>query len=83
MPSNFSERPIRVGDPMPWFSARTITGQAFELQVSAGRWIVLCLAEAIDAPGAMAAVEALRSEAARLHEDRFVAHVVLRTIWLR
>ena len=46
-------RPIRVGDPMPWFSARTVTGNAFELQVSAGRWIVLCFLGSLEAPGAM------------------------------
>ena len=58
-------RPIRVGEPMPWFSARTITGNAFELQVSAGRWIVL---------------EALRAQAAQFHEDRLTLHVVLRKV---
>jgi len=73
-------RPIRVGDPMPWFSARTITGNAFELQVSAGRWIVLCLLDSLEAPGAMGEVEALRAQAAQFHEDRLTLHVVLRKV---
>jgi peroxiredoxin len=68
---------LSVGDPAPWFSARTVTGNAFELQVSAGRWIVLCFLGSLEAPGAMAELEALLSHAHRFHEDSLTAHVVL------
>jgi hypothetical protein len=65
---------------MPWFGARTVAGNAFELQVIAGRWIVLCFAGALEAPDAMDEVEALRAQAARFDADRLTAHVVLRTL---
>jgi peroxiredoxin len=68
---------LSVGDPAPWFSARTVTGNAFELQVSAGRWIVLCFLGSLEAPGAMVELEALLSHAHRFHEDSLIAHVVL------
>jgi peroxiredoxin len=71
------ERPIRVGDPMPWFSARTVTGHAFELQVSAGRWIVLCFMGSLEASGAPAEFEGLLAQSERFHEDRLTAHVIL------
>ncbi len=33
---------IQLADPVPWFSARTITGDTVDLHVDAGRWVVLC-----------------------------------------
>ena len=79
MPCELPERPIRVGDPMPWFRARTVAGNAFELQVIAGRWIVLCFPGSLEAPGAMDEVAALRAQAAQL-EDRLSVHIVLRAL---
>ncbi len=32
---------IVLGDPAPWFGAPLVGGGAFNLQVAAGRWIVL------------------------------------------
>ncbi len=52
-----AERPILVGDPIAWFSARTVTGHAFELQVSAGRWVALCFMGSLEAPGAIGEFE--------------------------
>jgi hypothetical protein len=80
MRRDWPERPIRVGDPMPWFSARTVTGNAFELQVSAGRWVVLLALGSLEAPGARDELAALLAQAARLHEDRLVVQVVLREV---
>jgi peroxiredoxin len=72
-----AERPILVGDPIAWFSARSVTGHAFELQVSAGRWIVLCFMGSLEAPGAMGELEALLAQPERFHEERLTAHVIL------
>ena len=77
MQRNGGRTAVSVGDPMPWFSARTVTGSAFELQVSAGRWIVLCFLGSLEAPQAVAELEALLAHAHQFHEDRLVAHVVL------
>ncbi len=76
MPRDLPERQLLVGDPMPWFSARTATGAPFELQVSAGRWIVLSFMGSLEPQGARE-LEALLAQAAHFHEDRLVAHVVL------
>ena len=40
--STAPQNQITLGDPVPWFSAATVTGGSFNLQVAAGRWIVLC-----------------------------------------
>jgi peroxiredoxin len=77
MRGEFAGRPIRVGDPMPWFSARTVTGNAFELQVSAGRWIVLCFLGSLEAPGAMQELTALLAHAPHFDEERLTAHIIL------
>jgi peroxiredoxin len=63
---------IGLGDPVPWFSARTITGQAIELHVDAGRWIVLMFFGALDDARAAAALECIRSNAALLDADRLI-----------
>jgi cephalosporin hydroxylase/predicted 2-oxoglutarate/Fe(II)-dependent dioxygenase YbiX/peroxiredoxin len=36
-----SQSEVRLGDPVPWFGAPTLDGGSFNLQVAAGRWIVL------------------------------------------
>ena len=40
--TNADNTRIVLGDPVPWFGAPLLTGGSFNLQVSAGRWIVLC-----------------------------------------
>ncbi len=39
-----TEAAIALGDPVPWFGARTVTGATIDLHVDAGRWIVLAFA---------------------------------------
>ncbi|MGB9154496.1 MAG: 2OG-Fe(II) oxygenase [Alphaproteobacteria bacterium] len=34
--------PIKLGDQVPWFNARTLAGTEHDLSVMAGRWVVLC-----------------------------------------
>ncbi|HUZ74442.1 MAG TPA: 2OG-Fe(II) oxygenase [Stellaceae bacterium] len=68
---------VRLGDPVPWFSAHTVAGATIDLHVEAGRWIVLAFIDAIDDPRAALALAPLREEAHRLDRDRIVAYAVL------
>jgi peroxiredoxin len=68
-----------LGDPVPWFSAATITGGSFHLQVAAGRWIVLCFLGAGANSAAQQKLAALLGDTDLFEEDRLVGHVVLTT----
>ena len=70
---------IALGDPVPWFSAATITGGSFHLQVAAGRWIVLCFLGPADGAQARQKLAELLGDADLFDEDRLTAHVVLAT----
>ena len=48
-----------LGDPVPWFSAPMITGGAFDLHVSAGRWVILSFLGAPGNPRAIAEINEL------------------------
>lgn len=71
-----AERPIVLGDPVPWFGAALLGGGAFNIQVAAGRWIVLSFVGAADDPRAQAELDALLSAAALLREDHIVFYAV-------
>lgn len=43
---------ILLGDPVPWFRAREISGRRADLHVSAGRWILLAFLDSLDEPPA-------------------------------
>jgi predicted 2-oxoglutarate/Fe(II)-dependent dioxygenase YbiX len=67
---------IMLGDPVPRFVARTITGVPFDLTVGAGRWIVLCF---LGSPSDRRAIEELGQllqERPLFDEDRLVVHGV-------
>jgi len=68
---------IALGDPVPWFSARTISGTAVELQVNAGRWIVLCFLGSLADPRTSEALAVLLAEQHRFDEDRLLVYAVL------
>jgi hypothetical protein len=70
---------IALGDPVPWFSAATIAGGSFHLQVAAGRWIVLCFLGPADGAQARQKLAELLADADLFDEDRLTAHVVLTT----
>jgi len=67
---------IILGDPVPWFSARTLTGASFDLHVAAGRWIVLCFLGSPADPRAHHELSELLTEAHRFDEDRLVFYGV-------
>src|SRR5665213_209937 len=65
---------IRLGDPVPWFGARTLAGGSVDLHVDAGRWVVLAFADALDDPRAMRELPPLPSADAECDEERIVIH---------
>jgi hypothetical protein len=67
----------RLGDPAPWFGARTIAGAALDLHVDAGRWVVLALAGASDDPPAAAELAPILEAARAAEDDHLVAYVML------
>ena len=66
-----------LGDPVPLFTARTLTGGSFDLHVAAGRWIVLCFLGSPAEPRAHQELAELLSEAHRFDEDRLIFQGVL------
>jgi predicted 2-oxoglutarate/Fe(II)-dependent dioxygenase YbiX/peroxiredoxin len=66
-----------LGDPVPWFSARTLDGGVFDLHVAAGRWIVLCFLTSPADPRARYELSELLNEAHRFDGDRLVFYGVL------
>src|SRR5215471_20969127 len=65
-----------LGDPVTWFSARTLAGAPFDLHVAAGRWIVLCFLGSPAEPRAHHELGELLAEAHRFDEDRLVFYGV-------
>ncbi len=69
---------IALGDPVPWFSARTITGAQVDLHVDAGRWVVLSFMGSLVEPPAMADLaRILESCAGVFREEHCVFYGVL------
>ncbi len=75
--SNTAENRITLGDPVPWFSAPMVTGGSFNLQVAAGRWIVLCFLGSVDDPRAKQELTGLLHDTRLFDEDQMIAHGVL------
>jgi predicted 2-oxoglutarate/Fe(II)-dependent dioxygenase YbiX/peroxiredoxin len=61
-----------LGDPVPWFSLAVVTGGSFDLQASAGRWVVLSFLGSLSDPRAMAEVTELARLSASFSEDHLV-----------
>jgi predicted 2-oxoglutarate/Fe(II)-dependent dioxygenase YbiX/peroxiredoxin len=68
---------IILGDPVPWFGAPLIAGGSFNLQVAAGRWIVLAFLGSPADPRAETELAELVREAALFDPDRIVFYGVL------
>jgi peroxiredoxin len=63
---------VVLGDPVPWFSAPQVTGGAFDLHVSAGRWVVLAFFGSPADPRAHAEFASLLREADRFGDNHLV-----------
>jgi hypothetical protein len=68
---------IQLGDPVPWFGARTVAGAAFDLHVQGGRWIVLAFLNSLAAPRANHELAELLGESALFDPDRLIVYCVL------
>ena len=67
---------IILGDPVPWFSLPVVTGGSFDLQASAGRWVVLSFLGSLADPRAMIEAVELARLSASFGEDHLVAGCV-------
>jgi len=77
MESREQEPAIRLGDPVPWFDARTVTGGSVALHVDAGRWAVLAFLGSLAEPRAAQALAESLGEAALFEEDHLVFYGIL------
>ncbi len=68
---------IVLGDPVPWFGASLLTGGAFNLQVAAGRWIVLGFLGSPANPRLQEELTELLRDEPLFDEDRLVFYGVL------
>lgn len=69
---------IKIGDPVPWFDARTLAGASINLGVVAGRWIALCFLNAMDRDAEATRVLAeLLGEAKSFNDDHLIFYAVL------
>ncbi len=63
---------VTLGDPVPWFGAPLVGDGAFNLQVAAGRWIVLSFLGSPANPKAKRELNELLRDAPLFDEDRIV-----------
>jgi predicted 2-oxoglutarate/Fe(II)-dependent dioxygenase YbiX len=68
--------PVRLGDPAPWFSARTHEGAGIDLHVDAGRWIVLAFAGTPDDPRGPRELAPILAAARPDDDDRLAVYVI-------
>lgn len=68
---------IVLGDPVPWFSAPLLGAGDFNLQVAAGRWIVLSFLGSPADPKAKQELAQLLHDTQPFHEERIVFYGVL------
>jgi predicted 2-oxoglutarate/Fe(II)-dependent dioxygenase YbiX/peroxiredoxin len=71
-----SDNRIVLGDPVPMFSAPLVTGGAFDLHVSAGRWVGLSFLGSPENPRAMLEVAELMRDSASFNEDHLIVGCV-------
>ena len=75
--SEAGDNGIILGDPVPWFGAPLLADGAFNLQVAAGRWIVLSFLGSPANPRVKEELSALLCDAHLFDEDRLVFYGVL------
>jgi predicted 2-oxoglutarate/Fe(II)-dependent dioxygenase YbiX len=70
---------VTLGDPVPWFTAGTISGGRIDLHVSAGRWILLAFLGPLAESHAQSRLATLVKQAALCSVDHLIIYVVLAT----
>ncbi|HXZ03016.1 MAG TPA: 2OG-Fe(II) oxygenase [Stellaceae bacterium] len=68
---------LRLGDPVPGFSAPTVTGGSVALHVDAGRWVVLAFLGSLAEPRAAHELAELLGAAPCFREDHLVFYGIL------
>jgi predicted 2-oxoglutarate/Fe(II)-dependent dioxygenase YbiX/peroxiredoxin len=68
---------VSLGDPVPWFSARSLNGGELHLHVNAGRWVVLSFLHELSSPRAQEEFRALVTQLANVSEDKMIAYAVV------
>ena len=71
-----AQRTITLGDPAPWFRAKNLTGQAFDLHVSAGRWVVMAFVGDARDEEARKKITLLADRAEKFSDDHLVTMIV-------
>ncbi len=71
-PSAAADKAIVLGDPVPWFGAPLVGEGAFNLQVAAGRWIVLSFLGSPDDPQADRELTQLLADTHIFDEDKII-----------
>jgi predicted 2-oxoglutarate/Fe(II)-dependent dioxygenase YbiX/peroxiredoxin len=69
-------RNVILGDPVPWFGLPVVTGGSFDLQASAGRWVVLSFVGSLADPRAIAEIGELVHLSTSFNEDHLVVGCV-------
>jgi peroxiredoxin len=69
--------PPRLGDPVPGFTAPTVTGGTVSLHVDAGRWVVLAFLGSLAEPRAAGELAELLGAASLFSEDHLVFYGIL------
>jgi len=72
-----STKGITLGDPVPWFKAKNISGGGEDLHVSAGRWILLSFLGSLADAQAQNRLASLVKHAAAFSDDHLVIYAVL------
>jgi len=69
---------FQLGDPVPWFDAKTLANASINLGVVAGRWVALCFLNVLDRDAeATRALAELLGEARLFDDDHLVFYGVL------
>ncbi|MGO8915179.1 MAG: 2OG-Fe(II) oxygenase [Stellaceae bacterium] len=68
---------LRLGDPVPGFSAPTVTGGSVALHVDAGRWVALAFLGSLAEPSAAHELAELLGTAQLFQEDHLVFYGIL------
>ncbi|HTZ01481.1 MAG TPA: 2OG-Fe(II) oxygenase [Xanthobacteraceae bacterium] len=71
-PTAAADQAIVLGDPVPWFGAPVLGNGAFNLQVAAGRWIVLSFLGAPDDPRTDRELTALLADTQIFDDDKTI-----------
>lgn len=71
-PINAADKSIILGDPVPWFAAPLLGEGAFNLQVAAGRWIVLSFLGSPGNPQAERELTQLLADTQTFDEDKII-----------